>query len=72
MPEYADWPPASVRTGIFRRYGKNYGVQQNEADGIGQIATDFSNATSESDGLGESAEKTDKKLKKAPPTVKSA
>ena len=48
------------------------GVQQNEASGIGQIATDFSNETSESDGLGESAEKTGKKLKKAPPTVKSA
>ena len=44
---------------------KIMGVQQNEASGIGQIATDFSNATSESDGLGESAEKTGKKLKKA-------
>lgn len=44
---------------------KVMGVQQNDASGMGQIVADLSSATSESDGLGESAEKTGKKLKKA-------
>lgn len=44
---------------------KIMGIDNTSASGVEQVASDLSCATDESDGLGESAEKTGKKLKKA-------